>query len=121
MFVVSNIEDEVSGPRWIEADIAMAVAVRAAGLCRGVEALAEVVSASTGFDNAQPTDLFYQAVLVLRFECCGELGREGRPDLAEEVELLVAWIPQTLEPRFLLGQPTGWGYDHSHQRSNLIT
>jgi hypothetical protein len=59
--VVNHVEGEASGPRWVEAESAMAGAVRAGGLWRGVEALAEVVSASTGLDNAKLTDVFCQA------------------------------------------------------------
>jgi hypothetical protein len=64
--VVQHVEDEVARPRRIEADIAVAGAVGASRLRRGVETLAEVVSAHADGDDAQPIDLFSQPVVAER-------------------------------------------------------
>jgi hypothetical protein len=67
----------------IEADIAVAVAVRPGRLRPGVEALAEVVSAAANLDDPQPLNLIYQSILAARGEGRGELACEGRPGCAQ--------------------------------------
>ncbi|MFC7550687.1 hypothetical protein [Plantactinospora sp. GCM10030261] len=55
---MDHVEDEVARPWRIEADIAVAIAVGLSRLRRGVEALAEVVSATARPHDSQPPDLY---------------------------------------------------------------